>query len=284
MYKLVAIDIDGTTVDKKGKLSKKTINTIKKVVKKGVPVCIVTGRNVYNAQKVVKKLNIKTPFICADGAIMVDTAQNKIIFEKSFSKGQLEEILSTLNKHDVYIEMSSKNHYYQYIKRKELGKYNYGGSPNNMAGKLKRVIKHNVRYVRNLKKFLESSEPINQVIFIGEPENVENAKKDIIKKNYDNLEIRDNLWSNFVFLVHSSCKKSDGVKLLCSHYGCSMSEVMAIGDELNDIDMIEKAGLGIAMENANPRIKEVANFVTLSNDYDGVAYALEKFILNEESL
>ncbi len=284
MYKLVAIDIDGTTVNKEGRLSEKTVKVIREVVEKGVPVCIVTGRNVHNANKIAKKLNTKTPFICADGAVMYDTAEKKVIYEKVFSNEQLKEILFILDKHDIYIEMSSNEHYYQYIKRKELGKYNYGGSPNNAFGKIKRIIKHNVRYIRNLNEFINSKKSVNQIIFIGEPNNILEAKKEIMSKNYDNIELRDNLWENFVFLVLKDCKKSDGVQLLCDHYGCNMSEVIAMGDELNDIDMIEKAGLGIAMENANPRIKEVAKFITLSNDNDGVAHALEKFILNGETL
>ncbi len=283
-YKLVAIDIDGTTVDSNGNLSQRNIEVIRKVVDSGIPVCIVTGRNIYNAQKVAKKLNTKTPVVCCDGATMFDPVENKIVYEKYFQQKQLKEVLEILNKHHVYVEMSSANHYYQYIKSKELGKYNYGGSPNNFMGKYKRMIKHNVRFVKNIDRFLGKKPIINQVIFIGEAENVLSAKEEIISKNYDTLELRDNLWNNFVFIVQKGCKKSDGVKLLCDKYGINMEDTIAIGDELNDIDMIENAGLGIAVGNANQRIKDVAKYITLTNDEDGVAHALEKFILNGEEI
>ncbi len=283
-YKLVAIDIDGTTVDSNGNLSVRNIEVIRKVVDSGIPVCIVTGRNIYNAQKVAKKLNTKTPVVCCDGATMFDPVENKIVYEKYFPQKQLKEVLDILDKHHVYIEMSSANHYYQYIKSKELGKYNYGGSPNNFRGKFKRMIKHNVRYVRKIERFLNTKPIINQVIFIGEAENVQKAKEEIASKNYDNVELRDNLWKNFIFIVQKDCKKSDGVKLLCDRYGISMEDTIAIGDELNDIDMIENAGLGIAVGNANQRIKDVAKFITLTNDEDGVAHALEKFIINGEDI
>ncbi len=283
-YKLVAIDIDGTTVDSNGNLSERNIEVIRKVVDNGIPVCIVTGRNIYNAQKIAKKLNTKTPVVCCDGATMFDPVENKIVYEKYFPQKQLKEILDILNKHHVYIEMSSANHYYQYIKSKELGKYNYGGSPNNFMGKFKRMLKHNVRYVRKIDRFLNTKPIINQVIFIGEAENVKSAKEEITSKNYDNVELRDNLWRNFVFIVQKDCKKSNGVKLLCDKYGINMEETIAIGDELNDIDMIENAGLGIAVGNANQRIKDVAKFITLTNDEDGVAHALEKFVLNGEEI
>ncbi len=284
MYKLVALDIDGTTANSKGRVSKRNVEVIKKVIDMGVPVCIVTGRNVRNTRRIIKQLGTKTPFICADGSVMFDPVENKVIYEKAFGKEQLREMLDIVNKHDVYVEMSSSKHYYQYFKRKELGKYNYGGSPNTMAGKLSRMIKHGVRFIKNIDRFLDSGDNVHQFIFIGEPENVEKAKQDIINKGYDNIVIRDNLWKGFVFVVNKNCTKTDGVKLLCNHYGHDISQVIAIGDELNDIDMIGNVGLGIAVENANERIKEVAKFITHSNDNDGVAHALEKFIINKETV
>ncbi len=287
-YKLVAIDIDGTTVDSKGVISQTNIDMIRRVVKEGVPVCLVTGRNIHNANKIAKKLNVKTPIICCDGAVMYDPVEKKNIYEKIFSKELLEIVLGILDKHYVFIEMSSDNHYYQYIKEKELGKYNYGGSPNNFAGKLNRMIKHNVRFVRNLTSFQGKNPKINQVIFVGEEKNVTEAKIELIEElkrlGHNELVLRDDLWSNFVFTSPQKVTKSDGVTVLCEHYGIKIEEVIAMGDELNDIDMISSVGLGIAMANANPRIKEVAKFVTLSNDENGVAYALEKFIINGETI
>ncbi len=283
-YKLVAIDIDGTTVDKKGMISQINIDMIRRVVKKGVPVCIVTGRNIYNANKIAKKLNVKTPMICCDGAIMYDPVDKKNVYERAFTKEQLKTVLGVLDKHNVYIEMSSDKHYYQYIKNKELGKFNYGGSPNNFAGKLTRMIQHNVRFVKNLDVFQGKNPVINQVIFVGEKEDVQSAKEELKSLNLELLVIRDDLWNNFVFVLPRQVTKADGVEFLCAHYGCKMEEVIAIGDELNDIDMIKAAGLGVAVENANQRIKDVAQFITLSNDHDGVAYALEKFIINGDEI
>ncbi len=287
-YKLVAIDIDGTTVDKQGVISQTNIDMIRRVVSQGVPVCLVTGRNIHNANKIAKKLNVKTPMICCDGAVMYDPVDKKNVYEKIYSKKQLELVLGVLDKYHVFIEMSSDNHYYQYIKEKELGKYNYGGSPNNVAGKLKRIIKHNVRFVKDLGKFQAKVPKINQVIFSGLESDVLAAKKELVEalKNANQKEIllRDDLWSNFVFANPLKVTKSDGVRVLCEHYGVKIEEVIAIGDELNDIDMISSVGLGIAVANANPRIKEVAKYITLSNDDNGVAYALEKFVINGEDI
>ncbi len=287
-YKLVAIDIDGTTVDKNGLISQVNIDMIRRVVKQGVPVCLVTGRNIHNANKIAKKLNVKTPMICCDGAVMYDPVDKKNVYEKIFSKEQLELVLGVVNKHKVFVEMSSDKHYYQYIKEKELGKFNYGGSPNNLAGKIQRVIQHNVRFVSDLNKFQAKDPKINQVIFAGEESNLLAAKTELIEKlkeaNHTDVLLRDDLWKDYVFTSPLKVTKSDGVRFLCVHYGVKIEEVIAIGDELNDIDMIASVGLGIAVENANPRIKEIAKFITLSNDDDGVAYALEKFIINGEDI
>lgn len=283
-YKLVALDIDGTTVNKHGVLTKETTDTIRKVVKMGIPVCLVTGRNVHNAKKISDKLKVKTPVVCADGSVIYDPISKKNVYERVFSKEQLKEILEITDRNNVYVEMCSDKHYYQYIKTKELGKYNYGGSPNNVMGKLQRIVTNNVRYVKNIHKFVEKEKKINQLIFAGATEDVQRAKAEFIAKNYDNLQYRDDLWDNVVFIIQKNANKASGVKLLLKHYGYKMEEVIAMGDEMNDIDMITHAGLGIAVGNAHQRIKDAAKFVTLTNDENGVAYALNKFIINGEDV
>jgi hydroxymethylpyrimidine pyrophosphatase-like HAD family hydrolase len=73
--------------------------------------------------------------------------------------------------------------------------------------------------------------------------------------------------------------KARGIQVLCDTLGISVDEVMALGDEENDLPMIEYAGLGVAMENAVPEVKAVSKFITKTNEEDGVAYAVEKFVL-----
>ena len=84
----------------------------------------------------------------------------------------------------------------------------------------------------------------------------------------------------FLEILDKRVTKGTGVKSLADALGIKAEEVMAIGDQENDIAMIEYAGVGVAMDNAIPAVKEAANFITKSNLEDGVAYAIEKYVLN----
>ncbi len=89
------------------------------------------------------------------------------------------------------------------------------------------------------------------------------------------------MWDGYVFIAPKNCRKIDGVKALCEYYNIDISEVVTMGDQMNDYDMIKGAGLGVAMGNAHEKIKEVANFVTKDNNNSGVAHAINKFVLKK---
>ncbi len=275
---LVVLDIDGTTANSKGELTDYTINTIRKVVDKGIPVCLCTGRNVRNALPIAKQLNVKTPFIAIDGAVMYDTQKNKVITEKVIPKDVLKEISQIANKYDVYMEFCTFNNYIKYLKRDELKKYAYGGIPKNTLEKAK-FFYNGVRVVRDLKKIYKLRKNINQFLIGGDSESIKKLLKELKEKNYPNIILRDDLWDEYIFVTAENAIKSEGVKLLCEHYGVDNDKVIAMGDQMNDVDMIMKAGFGIAMGNAHDKIKDIAKHVTMTNDEDGVAKALEKFVL-----
>ncbi len=275
---LVVLDIDGTTVNSKGELTDYTTDVIRKVVKKGVPVCLCTGRNVRNALPIVKKLNIKTPFIAIDGAVMYDAVGNKVIKEKVLPKNIIEEISQIANKYNVYMEFCTFNNYIKYLKDDELAKYSYGGVPKNTMQKAKFFF-NGVRVVKDLKKIYKLKKNVNQFLIGGDKKDIEKLLVELKEKNYPNIILRDDLWDEYIFVTVDGAIKSEGVKLLCDHYGVSNDKVIAMGDQMNDVDMIMKAGFGIAMGNAHDKIKGVAKYITVSNDEDGVAKALEKFVL-----
>ena len=91
-------------------------------------------------------------------------------------------------------------------------------------------------------------------------------------------------WSaDFVDLFPRGGGKRLGVEAVARHMGCDRAEVMAFGDGENDVSMLQWAGIGVAMGNAQPPVKAAANYLTADNDHDGVGLAVEKFILNEET-
>lgn len=85
---------------------------------------------------------------------------------------------------------------------------------------------------------------------------------------------------HFLEIMHHEGTKGLALEFLAAHFGCELSETIAVGDSWNDHEMLEAAGLGVAMANSIPALKEIADFITLSNNEDGVKFAIDKFILN----
>ncbi len=281
-YELVAIDIDGTLLKDNGKLSKKTLETINKCKENNVKVCLCTGRNIKNTIKVAKKLKNDMPFICADGAIFYDSVKNEIISEKLIDENTFIEIVKKVNELNLYVEFCTKEHYIKFVKDEELEKFSYGGVPHNPKEKFYHYFIKKVRYVKNLEKFInENKKNINQFLIAGEKEELEKIKEFFSTKEYSDIDVRYDLWEQYIFIVPKNCSKAYGLDTFSKHFNISIENMIAIGDQMNDIDMIKHAGLGVAMGNAHDEIKKNAKFVTKSNEEDGVSFVLEKFIINK---
>ncbi len=283
MYKLVVLDIDGTTLNDEEKVTKENFEAIQSCIKKGVPVCLCTGRNIHNTKRVAKHLKIDTPYVCVDGTTIFDQKSKSYIKNDSIDKDIFREMLEEIEKEHLYIELCTNNNYVKYVKTKDLEQYVYSGIPNNISKKYRDYFFRGSRFVKNTKDFEKwaNLDEVRQLIFAGDKKAVDKVKEIIVQKKYEGLEIKDDLWPNYVFISKKNCRKIDGVKALCEYYGIDISEVITMGDQMNDFDMIKGAGLGVAMGNAHEKIKEIAKFTTLDNNNSGVAHAINKFILNK---
>ena len=105
------------------------------------------------------------------------------------------------------------------------------------------------------------------------------AKAKIESMNFPEIEIRDFIMDGYLFINSVGMGKARGMKILCDFYNIDIKDVIAIGDEMNDIDMLQEAGLGIAMGNAQEKVKEYADEIADTNENDGAAKVLEKYFL-----
>lgn len=280
MYKLVALDIDGTILDDKEQLTKENIDAIHSSIKKGVPVCLCTGRNIHNTKRVYEQLKIETPYVCIDGAVLYDRKNNKYIKNDRLNKNILLEILDIVDKEHLYVELCTKHNYVKYIKTPDLAKYIYSGVPNTIQKKYTDYFVRGARFVKTKDKAIKwLNEEVHQLIFAGEKEIADKVKETILSKNYEGIEVKDDLWEGYVFISLKNCRKIDGVKALCDYYGIDLSEAITVGDQMNDFDMIKGAGLGVAMGNAHEKILDIADYVTFDNNNSGVANVINKFVL-----
>ncbi len=277
MYKLAVSDIDGTLVDNSGKLSIKTIETIKKAEKSGLIFTLCTGRNIHKTLPVAKALALKVPFVCIDGILLFDPVAKKPVHDKSLPAEHVEHLLELGNKNNMYMEVSDGYRYYKYIPDKEHEKYDFFNK-HTFFGHIKSFA-GGIRYFDKPDKFFKIKSSIYQVVLADEIEKAEKVARAIRESGIDDIEVRDFIWDGYLFINRSGMGKARGIKMLCEHFGVSPDEVMAFGDENNDIDMLAMAGMGIAVENAVEKAKEVSNYITLSNENDGVAAALKELYL-----
>lgn len=278
MYKLAVLDIDGTLINSSGKVPQKNIDTIKKMRKNGFNVAICTGRNITNTLPIVKKVNLlDVPFICMDGAIMYDPVTKKIRKEYKLTMEEAAVIVDVLNENDCYVEFSDGIKYYKYFKTRDYYKYDTFNK-HDFLGKIKCYSK-GVRYIKSPNHVLSLAN-FYQMLISGENEVVDVVHKSMLSKNLDEIDFKTDIWDDCLFITRKDIKKTTGVKLLCEHYNIGIDEVVAVGDELNDLDMLKTVGMGVAMGNARKEIKEIANDITLLNNEAGVSFALEKYFFD----
>ena len=269
MYKLVAIDIDGTLLKNDKTISKRNKEAINKSIKMGVKIVITTGRPILGIMNYLEDLGLigENEYAIADnGATVYNTKDFSLIYERALTGKDIKYIYPFMKKENTEIELHVPA----------------GGLVEKDAGTIfvkKRKPYMDLRTV-DIMKDVKDEDKILKLLVFGEVEVIEKIYNNIPEELLEKYTPVRALNHMFEFMYKGSTKAS-GIEVLGKHLGISKEEIIAIGDELNDLDMIEYAGLGIAMGNAREEVKNKADFITKSNEEDGVAYVLDRFILKE---
>ncbi|WP_163970597.1 Cof-type HAD-IIB family hydrolase [Oceanobacillus halotolerans] len=240
--KLVALDMDGTLLTNKETLSTHTKEIIAKALEQEVHVVISTGRWLDNCYSFAEELNLNSYLISSNGGEI--WTMDKELIDRHLLKAEMVEKL--------------------YEMAQNLGLNTWMVTTNSVYRDGKRPDDFYIHYW--LKFGCDSLEKEKLDEFVNE------------LSYYEELELSNSLPTN-VEVNPIGVNKAAALKKVCDLIGISMNNVMAVGDSLNDIKMIQQAGLGVAMGNAQQAIKNVADHVTDTNDHDGVAKAIERFIL-----
>ena len=289
MYKLVAVDLDGTLLNSYGEVTEYTKEVIKKVQQKGLKFIIASGRPMDSIKSISKDIEADKYFIAGNGAIIYDTQKQEIIYEKYIPKQKVLEIAKICEENNIFYNIyTEKNVITQYLKYNVLYyfKENLKKEPDK---------KTNIMVVDNMYDFIKNSEEMKciKITICDESKIIFNS---IIKKlkNIKDIEVLDVLHMSrklikqgtedvaieyfFTEITSSEVDKINAIKNLIKILNIDIKDVIAIGDNINDKKMIEEAGLGICMGQASEKIKEIANIVAEDNNNDGVAKALENII------
>lgn len=265
-YKLVAVDMDGTLLDSNGSISAKTIAAIKKAAEKNIIFTVSTGRPIQGVEKYSHALSLDVPFITYNGAMIVMGRSKDIIYQQNVESEDARSVLQLARQLGTTFIAWSNNQLYASVLNEQVHNYKQ------LSGVEPIKINDDEMLIK---------QGITKLLWINSPETLAHYQNILKDKLSDSISYYT---SKPIFLefVNSKVSKAVAMEKLGEHFGISRKEMIAVGDGYNDLSMIEYAGLGVAMENAPDEIRAKADFVTLSNDNDGIAYLLEKFVLAEE--
>lgn len=270
--KLVAMDLDNTLLNGEKKISLHTKEVLKEAIQKGVLIVPATGRIFKAIPEFIRELSGVRYAICCNGATIYDKREDKIIYTNHLSAQTVYKVLDLLDGYhcsqDIYRDGQGymESRFYHHLEDYKI------------EGPMYEMIKTTRVEVENLREDIkEEDKGIEKMCaFFDDLE----KKKEVWQKlnQVKEIAVTSAIWNN-IEINSATCNKGDGLSHLASYLNIPMSQVMACGDASNDEKMIEAAGFGVVMENGIDVLKEKADFVTKSNEEDGVAYAIEKFVL-----
>jgi Cof subfamily protein (haloacid dehalogenase superfamily) len=270
LYKLVVIDLDGTLLNDEDRVTVRTKAAIAAVLDKGIKVVFASGRSQKGIVKVIDELGIDTLVdyaICFNGANVLNMRTQESISKNILKGKNLQQIYNLAKEYGAFFYAFDNNHLFT----DENNEYSTIEAEKNGL----QVIKKDISTV-------SIAEDIFKIIIPGRSEELDELEKNVPADFYHKYSVVRSADTNLEFL-NPLANKAEALKVLAEKLGISLDEVMAFGDAGNDIEMIKIAGKGIAMGNAFEKVKIIADYVTDTNNHDGVAKALEKFIL-ERSL
>ncbi|MGG5460732.1 Cof-type HAD-IIB family hydrolase [Clostridium sp. B9] len=276
-YKLICIDMDGTLLNNKHEVSERNKDAIRKATEKGVKIAITTGRLFTSAKYYADLIGVKAPIISCNGAFIREKDEERVIYESVLTDDQIDRIYDVIKKYDI--ELAYFNTSDTVISEKIVPEQHGYKVMNQMIGESgdKVLFSEGIDFRESFKKY---NKHILKAICI---ENNEEKLGDLFKakeelKNYEDFEVVSSFTNNFE-VMNRGTSKGNAVKVLADMLNINREEVMCLGDSENDLSMIEYAGLGVAMGNAEEFLKDKAGYVTDTNENDGVAKAIEKFVL-----
>lgn len=269
MYKLIALDIDGTLLNSKKEVTKEVFDAIQMAKKKGVKVVLSTGRPLPGVQSLLKELKL-------------NNEENYVV---TFNGGLVQEISSQDVISNIEMSYEDFNIIYNELSKKHNVKIHIN-TPDSVVVPYKDAPKYSIHEanLNNIPVICMDESEINEdltfckVMLIDEPEIIDNIITKIPKDFHDKYTIVRSA-PFFLEFLNKKVNKGSGLQALCNKLNIDPCEVIAVGDEENDRHMIEFAGLGVAMGNARDSIKEIANYITDSNDNHGIAKVISEFIL-----
>ena len=266
-YKLLALDLDDTLLNDEYAISPRNFKALQKAAARGINVTLATGRTYQSALPYALQLDIKTPLITCHGALIKRASGDQApLRQVCVPRDMALEIIRFGEANGFHINLSLNDKLYVKEENENTGFY-------------RTITSVPLEMVGNLADYLEqtSGEPTKLTI-INRHGRLPELQKELVGKYGSELSIFKSR-TEFLEITHKMATKGQALKYLAELDNLSSAQVIAIGDNYNDYDMIQYAGIGVAMGNAPLDVQKAANIVTGTYAEDGVALFLENYIL-----
>ena len=264
-FKMICLDIDGTLLNSQHQISETTKKAIQATTNiKKIPIILVSARMPKGIIYLQQELNIAEPIICYSGALTL-AKDSTVLANQVIPIPLLANILPVLQSKNVHISVYKDDEWYV-------------EKPDIWSEQELKITNIKPTY-RKLNKLLalwgnQHTGP-NKLLCMSEPSTIQTLLDNITNENLNIYPSKP----TYLEIMPKNSSKTSAIKFLLKQYKLDRTELMVIGDNYNDIDMLTYAGLGIAMGNAPNDVKKCADAVTFTNDEDGVTAALTKYVL-----
>ena len=292
--RLIALDLDGTLLNSRGELSERNFRAIAEARARGVRVAVVTGRRFRDARPLALQLGLDVPVISHNGALTKHARTLETVAVSLLPLEAAREVLRVGRSNDADALVSDDPTgagvlVYDYLSDNNPALAKYIAWARRIHGA---EADEALRRVASLEDYLDHA-PVH-IAFSGNVARMKRLAENLQEELEGSVKLLNTIYpkQDFALLdvLHPQVSKGFGVEAAAAEYGLKREEVMAMGDNFNDLEMLQYAGTSVLMGNADDALHELLQegvesyHVTATNDEDGVAVAIEKFILNKTSL
>ncbi len=265
--KLVVIDLDGTLVDRNGKIAEEDKAAVMRLAQSFVPVVLCTGRILQTTLPFIKELELNTPQIMFDGALVYVLRGEVVLYDKPLLPEVVKEAVEYCRREGIYLELYSRDIFF--------------AERENWSDEIHRNFFRVEPHIVNFDGIWDKERILKAEMVVGSPEEAAKAKgfADHFsgRLNFSIAHTPAYLDAEFLNITHPEVSKGAALRFLIQKLGTHPSEIIAIGDGLNDIPFLKEAGHAVAMGDAPDEVKQVCQYTTHDVEHHGVAAAIEHF-------
>lgn len=270
-YRTIALDLDGTLLNPQKKILPESLQVLSQARQKGINVIIVTGRHHVAIHPFYQALDLDTPAICCNGTYTYDYQQRQVLSGNPLSKSQAMRVAELLRDHPIQSLMYIDNAMTFEHQDDSISRWLAWSAqlPENQRPNMIKVDKFEtaIASADNVWKFATSSEDTDAL----------NHFSSLVEEELGLSCERS--WHNQIDLAQRGNSKGNRLRQWVESQGLTMDSVIAFGDNLNDVSMLEQAGMGVAMGNSGDEVKASANMVTTDNDVPSIANVIREYVL-----